>query len=145
MITFKGKYNEAIVYSDHVEESAQSQIINLLNQEFISGSKIRIMSDVHAGKGCVIGFTSTLTDKVVPNLVGVDLSCGMYVVKLKDKDIDFEKLDQFIRNNIPHGGGSIRTYRHKFVKDIPLNKLKCISKINIDYAKLSVGSLGGGK
>ena len=76
MLELKGKYNSAKVFTDNIDARAKDQIIELCNQEFVSGSKIRIMPDVHAGAGCVIGTTMTITDKVVPNLVGVDIGCG---------------------------------------------------------------------
>ena len=92
MLELKGKYNTSI-----------SQIILLLNQEFITGSKIRLMPDVHAGSGCTVGTTMTITDKVVPNLVGVDIGCGMETVKLKEKHIELQQLDKLIYQKIPSG------------------------------------------
>lgn len=88
MIPLRGKYNTAKVFTDNIEQEAVSQIINLLNQEFVYGSKIRIMPDAHAGAGCTIGTTMTITDKVVPNLVGVDIGCGMETVLLADKHVE---------------------------------------------------------
>ena len=84
-----GKQHEAIVYGDNIEDSAIEQIQILCNQAFASGSKIRIMPDVHTGAGCTIGMTMTITDKVVPNIVGVDIGCGMYTICLGKIDIDF--------------------------------------------------------
>lgn len=143
MIELKGKYNTAKVFTDNVEQTAISQIIDLCNQEFISGSKIRIMPDTHAGAGCTIGTTMTITDKVVPNLVGVDIGCGMYCVKLKEKDIDFELLDNVIRKYIPNGQ-NIRESQHKMSTEININNLKCINNISYDRAIKSIGTLGGG-
>ena len=77
MIKIEGTYNTAIVYADTIEAGAEGQIQKLVSQEFTKGSRIRIMPDVHAGKGCTIGTTMTITDKIVPNLVGVDIGCGM--------------------------------------------------------------------
>jgi RNA-splicing ligase RtcB len=77
MIELKGKYNTATIYTDLIGENAISQIIEMLNQEFIKDLKVRIMPDCHTGVGCVIGTTMTIKDKVVPNLVGVDIGCGM--------------------------------------------------------------------
>ena len=77
MIELKGKYNNAKVFTDLVDEASISQILLLLNQEFVSGSRIRLMPDVHAGAGCTIGTTMTITDRIVPNLVGVDIGCGI--------------------------------------------------------------------
>lgn len=143
MIELKGKYNTAKVFTDNVEQTAISQIIDLCNQEFISGSKIRIMPDTHAGAGCTIGTTMTITDKVVPNLVGVDIGCGMYCVKLREKDIDFELLDNVIRKYIPNGQ-NIRESQHKMSTEININNLKCINNISYDRAIKSIGTLGGG-
>ena len=98
-----GKYGKAIIYNDDVEQEAISQVYALMNDKMIEGSTVRIMSDIHAGAGCVIGYTATLTDKVVPNLVGVDISCGLLGFNLghkKDIKLKFDKLDKFIRKNI---------------------------------------------
>ena len=84
MIELKGKFNMAKVFTDNIEASAVGQITNMLNLEFVSDSKIRIMPDVHMGAGCTIGTTMTITDKIVPNWVGVDIGCGMETVRLKE-------------------------------------------------------------
>lgn len=143
MIELNGKYNTAKVFTDNVEETAISQIIELCNQEFVKDSKIRIMSDTHAGAGCTIGTTMTIQDKIVPNLVGVDIGCGMYCVKLKEKQIDFQKLDNTIRKYVPSGQNVRETY-HKLSNGINLKELKCINYINYDRAMKSLGTLGGG-
>ena len=149
MLELKGKYNNAKIYTNNIEETAISQIINLCNQKFTENSKIRIMSDVHAGVGCTIGTTMTLIDKVVPNLVGVDIGCGMLCVNLKlnKKDIDlnnfFTKVDAVINNHIPYGQ-NIRKTNHKFNNMINLDELNCKNYINIDRAEKSIGTLGGG-
>lgn len=93
MIELRGKYNSTKVFTDNIEQTAVDQIIELCNQEFLKDSKVRIMPDCHAGAGCTIGTTMTIKDKVVPNLVGVDIGCGVGVVKISNKDIDFAKLD----------------------------------------------------
>ena len=103
MITIPGIYAAAKVYTDVIEPSAEGQIRALCDQQFAAGSKIRIMPDVHTGKGCTIGTTMTVGDFVVPNLVGVDIGCGMDVVRLSEKRINLPELDSFIRKNIPHG------------------------------------------
>ena len=92
MIEIKGKINTAICYAKVVEEEAIEQIRRMCDYEFTENSKIRIMPDVHAGKGCTIGTTMTVVDKAVPNIVGVDIGCGMFTVNLGKVDIDFEKL-----------------------------------------------------
>ena len=94
MLEIKGKVNTAICYASVVEDQAIEQIRRMCDYEFTAGSRIRIMPDVHAGKGCTIGTTMTVTDKAVPNIVGVDIGCGMYTVSLGKADIDFEKLDE---------------------------------------------------
>ena len=143
MIELNGKYNKAKVFTDNIEQTATSQIIELCNQEFIKESKIRIMPDCHAGAGCTIGTTMTIKDKVVPNLVGVDIGCGMLTVKLKDKEIDFQKLDEVIRKYVP-SGQSVRESYHKNNSKINLQELRCKGKLNIDRAMKSLGSAGGG-
>ncbi len=144
MIEIKGKYNTAKVFTDNIEKSVISQITELCNQEAFKDSKIRIMPDCHSGAGCTIGTTMTIQDKIVPNLVGVDIGCGMLCVQLIEKSIDLEKLDRIIYNQIP-SGFNIRETQHKFIKYINLDKLKCKPFINLDRAKLSLGTLGGGE
>ena len=139
----RGKYNTAIVYADEVEPSAAGQITALCDQRFSEGSRIRIMPDVHACKGCTVGTTMTLTDKTVPNLVGVDIGCGMLCIKLRDKRIDFSKLDKLIRGNVP-SGMKIREKRHRFADGIDLGDFVCARHVQQDRAYLSIGSLGGG-
>lgn len=139
----RGKFNVAEIFTDNVESTAISQIIELCNQEFVKDSKIAIMPDTHAGAGCTIGTTMTINDKVVPNLVGVDIGCGMEVLELNNKNIDFQKLDDVIRKCVPCGFNT-RTKAHKFVDKIDIAKLKCYKHVNGDRANLSIGTLGGG-
>lgn len=139
----KGKYNTARVFSDNVEEGAIAQIIELCNQEFAKDSIIRIMPDTHAGAGCTIGTTMTIKDKIVPNLVGVDIGCGMEIIKLKNKNIELSKLDKVIHEYIP-AGFDIRKKEHPYVKSLDLEELICRKDVNINRAKLSIGTLGGG-
>lgn len=143
MIELKGKYNTAKVFTDNAEQEAISQIINLLNQEFVSGSKIRIMPDTHAGAGCTIGTTMTITDKIVPNLVGVDIGCGMETIMLKDSHVELQKLDKVIHANIP-AGFNVRSEVHRYMGYINLKELRCVKHVNIERAELSMGTLGGG-
>jgi RNA-splicing ligase RtcB len=143
MIELRGKYNQAKVYTDNVEETAVGQIIELCNQETFKDSQIRIMSDVHAGAGCTIGTTMTITDKVVPSLVGVDIGCGMLTVKLGDQSINFDQLDEAIRKYVP-SGMNIRNKSHANAKRISLEALHSASHLNLDRAKKSIGTLGGG-
>jgi RNA-splicing ligase RtcB len=143
MIELQGKYNNAKVFSDSIEGEAISQIINLLNQDFASGSQIRIMPDAHAGAGCTIGTTMTVTDKVVPNLVGVDIGCGMETAILKNDHVELHKLDKVIHANIP-AGFNIRQHSHPYISEIDLKSLRCAASVNLERAKLSLGTLGGG-
>ena len=103
MIEIKGQYGTAKIFTDTLEASAEGLIRTFCNQPYSAESKIRIMPDVHAGKGCTIGTTMTVKDKIVPNIVGVDIGCGMLTVKLKEKRVDLPKLDSFIRQIIPYG------------------------------------------
>lgn len=138
-----GKYNTAKVFTNVIENEAVEQIKILCNQEFITGSKIRIMPDVHSGAGCTIGTTMTITDKVIPNLVGVDIGCGMETVMIADKEIDLEKLDKLIYEKIP-SGHNIRKIPHELINEIDLNQLRCTGHVKMDRAIRSIGTLGGG-
>ncbi len=143
MIEVIGNFNSAKIFTQNIEESAISQIKLLCDQEFTKDSKIRIMPDVHSGMGCTIGTTMTITDKVVPNLVGVDIGCGMETIKIKNKHIELQKLDKLIYEQIP-SGYNIRKKEHKFNDDIDLEELKCIEHVHLDRARKSIGTLGGG-
>lgn len=143
MIELSGKYSSAKVFTDVIEPDAISQIITLCSQELSKDSKIRIMPDVHAGTGCTIGTTVTITDKAVPNMVGVDIGCGMETVKIKEKHIELQKLDKLIYEKIPSGFG-IRNTPHRYAEKIPLENLYCIEHIDLEKAEKSIGTLGGG-
>ena len=127
MIEIKGAYANAVVFADALEASAAGQIKAFCDQSVSAGSKIRIMPDVHAGKGCTIGTTMTITDKVIPNIVGVDIGCGMLTVKLKEKRIDLPKLDSFIRKNIPYGR-DVREKSHRSHGRLDIYDLLCVKK-----------------
>ena len=138
----KGKYGEAKVYASVVDETTIEQVKTLMNQKFIKDSQVRIMADCHAGKGCVIGTTITLTDCCVPSLVGVDIGCGMLTVKLGKMNIDLVKLDRFIRKKIP-SDNDVRS--EALPSSVNINKLVCYDKIdNKDRIRRSLGTLGGG-
>lgn len=143
MIELKGKYNEAKVFTDVVDEASISQVLLLLNQEFVSGSKIRLMPDIHAGAGCTIGTTMTVTDKIVPNLVGVDIGCGMETIRIKESHIELQKLDKLIYEKIP-SGFNVREKTHRYYEEINLEDLFCIKHIDLRRAEKSLGTLGGG-
>lgn len=143
MIELQGKYNTAKIFTDVVDEASIAQVIELCNQEFTSGSRIRMMPDIHAGAGCTVGTTMTVSNRIVPNLVGVDIGCGMYTLKLKEKHIELQKLDKAIREKIPSGFG-IRSRPHALAEEAELSSLRCIKAVNPARAELSIGSLGGG-
>ena len=140
MLEIKGKVNTAICYAKVVEDEAIEQIRRMCDYEFTEGSKIRIMPDVHAGKGCTIGTTMTVKDKAVPNVVGVDIGCGMYTVNLGNVDIDFEKLDA-AAHYIPSGMDVWEGRQERF----DLQQLRCYRELK-DTKRLerSLGTLGGG-
>ena len=143
MIEINGKYNKAICYTPELEEFAAEQIKAVCDREEFSDCKIRIMPDVHAGKGCTIGTTMTITDKVVPGMVGVDIGCGMETVRIAEKEIDFEKLDNLVRRKIP-SGMDIREEPHPYNSEIDLTELRCEKHVNLERARRSIGTLGGG-
>lgn len=140
MLEIKGKINTAICYAKVIEAEAVEQIQRMCDYEFTEGSKIRIMPDVHAGKGCTIGTTMTVHDKVVPNIVGVDIGCGMYTIDLGTIDIDFAKLDEaahFIPSGMDVWEGRVERF--------DLTELRCYRYLK-DTKRLerSLGTLGGG-
>ena len=142
-MVIKGKYNTAKIFTDVIESVAIEQIQAMCDFAAFKGQKIRIMPDVHAGAGCTIGTTMTIKDKIAPNMVGVDIGCGMELALLKQKDIDFEALDGLIRANIP-SGMNCRTTPHKLAEQINLEELRCFSQVNAGLAYKSIGTLGGG-
>ena len=139
-IEIKGKVNTAICYAKVVEDEAIEQIRRMCDYPMTAGSKIRIMPDVHSGKGCTIGTTMTVEDKVVPNVVGVDIGCGMYTVELKERDIDFLQVDA-AAHYIPSGKSVWDGRKETF----DLTGLKCYRELK-DTGRLgrSLGTLGGG-
>ena len=143
MIILNGKYNSAKVFTEVIEQDAVSQIIAFCSQPMSADSQIRIMPDVHAGAGCTIGTTMTITDKVIPNLVGVDIGCGMETVRLKEKHIELQKLDKLIYEKIP-SGFAIREKPHRYSEKVDLTELYCYKHIDPLRAEKSIGTLGGG-
>ena len=140
MIEITGKFNTAVCYTSEIEPTAYEQIETVCNEEAFSNSKIRIMPDVHAGKGCTIGTTMTIVDKVVPNMVGVDIGCGMYTISLGKINIDFEKFDE-AAHSVPCGRNIWDSRQRKF----DLTRLRCYR--NLKHSKRlekSLGTLGGG-
>ena len=140
MLEIKGKVNTAICYATVIEEEAIEQIRRMCDYEFTAGSKVRIMPDVHAGKGCTIGTTMTVIDKAVPNIVGVDIGCGMYTINLGNIEIDFEKLDEAC-HFVPSGMNVWQGRQERF----DLQQLRCFRGLK-DSKRLerSLGTLGGG-
>lgn len=143
MLEIKGKFNTAKVFTDIIDEDSIRQVYELSNQSFAEGAKIRMMPDVHAGAGCVIGTTMTITDRVVPNMVGVDIGCGMETVRIKGRKLEVEQLDKLIKFNIP-SGFDIREKQHRYAEKARLEELRCAEQVNLDRAYRSLGTLGGG-
>ena len=143
MLEVKGKYNSAKIFTDVVDKASVAQVIELCNQPFTAKSRIRMMPDIHAGAGCTVGTTMTITDKVVPNLVGVDIGCGMETVHLREQHLELQKLDKLIRAKIP-SGFSIREKAHRYFDEIDLTELYWYRQINPLRAEKSLGTLGGG-
>lgn len=143
MITIQGLYNTAVCYTNKLEETARGQIQAVCDRPEFAGCKIRIMPDVHAGKGCTIGTTMTIQDKIVPGMVGVDIGCGMETVELAEREMDFDKLDALIRREIP-SGREVRDGLHALNGQIDLTQLRCAGQVNLDRAMRSIGTLGGG-
>ena len=140
MMEIKGKVNTAVCYASVIEDEAIEQIRRMCDYPMTEGSRIRIMPDVHAGKGCTIGTTMTITDKAVPNVVGVDIGCGMYTVNLGKGEIDFERLDE-AAHYIPSGMNVWEGRKERF----DLQQLRCYRSLK-DAKRLerSLGTLGGG-
>lgn len=130
------------IFTDNIEPEAINQIYTLIKQPAFAECKVRIMPDVHAGVGCVIGFTADLGDKVIPNIVGVDIGCGMLTIELGKIDIDFEKLDGAIRKKVPSGRNA---HEGRIVRFPELQTLYCYRELK-DSKRLerSIGTLGGG-
>ena len=143
MIELRGKHASAKVFTDVVDNESISQVINLLNQPYISGSRVRMMPDIHAGAGCTVGTTMTVSDKICPNLVGVDIGCGMETIRVKESHFEPRKLDVVIREGIP-SGFSIRDKEHRFSEQVELDELCCARHIDMSRARKSIGTLGGG-
>ena len=143
MLEVSGQYNTAKIFTDMVDQASIAQVITLCNQEFARGSRIRLMPDVHAGAGCTVGTTMTITDKVVPNLVGVDIGCGMETARLREDRLELQKLDKLIQERIP-SGFAVRSAAHRYAGQIDLEELCCFQHVQMLRAEKSIGTLGGG-
>lgn len=143
MITIQDKYNTAVVYADTLDPGAEGLIRALCGSPVSQGSTIRVMPDVHAGKGCAVGTTMTVRDRVAPGLVGVDIGCGMAVRKVSAKRVELQKLDKLVREKIP-AGRAVRSSPHRFAERADLEALRCLRHIQRDKALCAIGTLGGG-
>ena len=143
MIEISGKYASAIAFANDMEEYAIAQIRQICDQAAFEGSQIRIMPDVHPGKVGPVGLTATVTDKIIPSVVGIDLGCGMTIAKLKQRKIEYQKLDRVIREKVP-SGFQIRREPHHMAQLFDFNRLHCQDHIQMQKAVHSIGTLGGG-
>lgn len=144
MITIEGKYSKAIIYADELDPGAEGLIKAFCGSPASEGTVIRIMPDVHSGKGCAVGTTVKLADRVSPGLVGTDIGCGMTAAKITGKRIEMQKLDKLVHEKIP-AGAKIRGSVHRFAESADfLDGLRCARHVRKEKALLSVGTLGGG-
>ena len=132
--------NETKIFANTFEHEAYQQVKSLANYEPYLNQQIRVMPDAHVGKGSTIGTTMTITDKVTPNLVGVDIGCGMLTTKLNEKKVDLPKLDRTIIKNIPSGFA----IRDEAIAKFDFSDLRSAKYANLQRARLSIGTLGGG-
>lgn len=148
MITIYGKYATAVVYTVEneqyaIDEYARKQLQMICDHKSAEGSTIRVMPDVHPGKVGTIGLTMTVGDSIMPSLVGVDIGCGMTIARIRTRNVEFQKLDTVIRENVPVGG-TVRKKEHQMAKLTGLPELRCFDRIDEGKALASVGTLGGG-
>ena len=144
MLQIKGVHNKAKVYASIIEEEATGQIKKICDMDVYASSKIRIMPDVHAGAGCTIGTTMTLHGSVTPNMVGVDIGCGMETVMIKEKELDFARLDALIKEKIP-AGMNVRNVKHPNADQTDVFDLRCMEHIeHLEKELKAIGTLGGG-
>ena len=148
METITGAYTSAQIFTTDnkataIDQYAIAQIQRICDMEASTGCRIRVMPDVHPGKVGTIGLTMTIGKKIVPNLIGIDIGCGMTLAHIKAKKIEYQKLDTVIRDSVP-SGFNVRTKAHRFADEFDFNALKCGSHIRTDKAILSLGTLGGG-
>ncbi|MBQ6888533.1 MAG: RtcB family protein [Lachnospiraceae bacterium] len=139
----KGMYTEAKIFTDDVETYTEAQVKMICDNEVADGSIICMMPDIHPGKIAPIGLSMTVTDKVIPQLLGVDIGCGMTCVKLNKNNAEFQKLDRIIRENVP-SGFVIRKEPHHMAEEFSYEGLHCVRHINKNKAERSLGTLGGG-
>lgn len=138
-----GAYSTAKIFTENVEEYALAQIQMICDNEVSKDAKVCVMPDVHPGKVGPVGLSMTVGERILPNLIGVDMGCGMSMMQIKEKRVEFQKLDRVIRENIPVGTG-IRKAPHHFSEEFDFAKLACCRHISEKKALLSLGTLGGG-
>ena len=143
METVNGKYADAVIFTEDLEDYAKAQIQMICDNEVAENSKIRIMPDVHPGIVGPIGLTMTVGKRIIPNLLGIDIGCGMSLVKLKEKRMEFQKLDKVIREKVP-SGFAVRDNIHHKAEEFDFERLYCYKNINKEKARLSLGTLGSG-
>ena len=143
MITISNQYNTAIVYAGQIGPGAEGLLKALCGSPVSEGSRIRIMPDVHPGKGCAVGTTMTVTDKAAPGLVGADIGCGMEVFRVAGKRLELQKLDKLVHEKIP-SGRRVRGAPHRFTEQVDLDALRCVRHVKREKAQCSMGTLGGG-
>lgn len=139
----KGIYAKAKIFTDDVENYAEAQVKMICDNDVVAGSIICMMPDIHPGRFAPIGLSMTVADKVIPQLLGVDIGCGMTCVKLNRNNVEFQRLDKVIRENIP-SGFAIRKEPHHMAGEFSYEELHCIRHINVEKAEKSLGTLGGG-
>ena len=139
----KGMYAEAKVFTDDMEPYAEAQVKMICDNEVAKGSAIRMMPDIHPGKVAPIGLSMTVTDKVIPQLLGVDIGCGMTCAKLNKSNVEYQKLDRIIRENVP-SGFAIRKDAHNMAEEFSFEALNCVAHVNRNKAERSLGTLGSG-
>ena len=148
MEIIKGAYSEAHIFTTNnsdtaLDQYARAQLQMICDNESSKGCLIRVMPDVHPGKVGTIGLTMTIGDRIIPNLIGIDIGCGMTLAQIKGKKVEGQKLDTVIRDCVP-AGFNTRKKPHRLAEAFPFSELKCASHIRTDKARLSLGTLGGG-
>lgn len=143
MRKIEGIYAVANVYTNDIEDYAVAQLQMICDNEVSKGSDIRVMPDVHPGKVGTIGLTMTVGDRIIPNLLGVDIGCGMRILRVKAKNIEGMRLDKVIRENVP-AGFDVRPKVHHMAESFDLTRLHCYRHVNAEKALKSLGTLGGG-
>lgn len=143
MIEIKGECNQIVCFADTMDDLAYAQLLSICNDPAFRDCRIRVMPDVHAGKGCTVGTTMTVHDRVAPAMVGVDIGCGMETVKIAPGRVDLDQLDALIHRAIPCGR-EIHDTPHACSDEVDLGQLRCAGEVNLLRAHKSIGTLGGG-